>query len=297
MNTYKTIKELLKISQKIVNDFEILTNLSYQNLENTNQFNETIKNLKNHLNTEANIISNIDLIDLEELFSKLIDFDNSSNAFNRIYSNMNNRIELLESKNDGIYFNNDTDDEYLPELSDDNDDESYYLDTSALKEYEEQVYNAAALKVLKKMATRIMNTSAKNNHERKYQDELFQDLKAFKYEVFASDLTMENIGVNCEFNVEKVKNIAMPDIDISTIAYNQCVTHLEMLYSAKKTENNFEDINSLLFNIMNIEVYLDYLDNRLLNKLLVVCNEIENYSSYQYFGKMAKSKILAKSKN
>lgn len=47
----KIIKRLIKISQSIIDEFAVLSDLSYRDRENTSQFNDHIEDIKNYLNS------------------------------------------------------------------------------------------------------------------------------------------------------------------------------------------------------------------------------------------------------
>ena len=49
----KIIKRLIKISQSIIDEFAVLSDLSYRDRENTSQFNDHIEYIKSYLNSEA----------------------------------------------------------------------------------------------------------------------------------------------------------------------------------------------------------------------------------------------------
>ena len=150
------------------------------------------------------------------------------------------------------------------------------------------------------MYDRIINTYTDNKRDSKYQKRLLKDLKVFKYNVLGLDLNLERIGVNYRFNIEKIPNMNKPDIDTSTISYNQCITHLEKLYNLFTNFKN-EYINYNLknntFELVGYDEDLEDIDEDQLKRLLSLCDELEDHSRYHFYGNIAKEKILKKSKN
>lgn len=302
----KIIKRLIKISQSIIDEFAVLSDLSYHDRENTSQFNDHIEDIKSYLNSEAVIINNIDLKTLKEIFKRLPDYDDDTDAYKRTYLNIDNRIEILEQNeefedNEEIEYNeNEYEESEYSEIDDENDDDyirKYYLDNEEYEKYELEVIDCISINILKKMYNRIINTYTDNKRDKKYQKRLLKDLKVFKYFVLGIDINLERIGVNYRFNLEHIPNIAKPMIDTSTISYNQCITHLEKLYGVLADETDVSDINEILFNMMCFEAYLEDIDDEKLKRLISLCYELEEHSSYHFYGNIAKEKILKKSKN
>ena len=302
----KIIKRLIKISQSIIDEFAVLSDLSYHDRENTSQFNDHIEDIKNYLNSEAVIINNIDLKTLKEIFKRLPDYDDDTDAYERTHLNIDNRIEVLEQNeefedNEEIEYNeNEYEESEYNEIDDEDDDDyirKYYLDNEEYEKYELEVIDCISINILKQMYKRIINTYTDNKRDSKYQKRLLKNLKMFKYIVLGLDLNLEKIGVNYRFNLERIPNMNKPDIDTSTISYNQCITHLEKLYNTEEDENSISDINENLFNMMCLEVFLEDIDEDQIKRLLSLCDELEEHTTYHFYGNIAKEKILKKSKN
>ena len=297
----KIIKRLLKISQMILDEFEVMASLSYRDLENTSQFSEHIEDTKEYLNTEAVIINNIDLNTLKEIFQKLSNYDDDSPAYERTYLIIDSIIERLQYEDDTDTDEDIDDEEYLDidESTESNCNfiQKYYLDTGDLEKYEVMVIDNIAINTLRKMTDRIMNTYADNKSDQKFKKRLLKNLKTFKYIVLGLDLNLEKLGVNYRFNLESIPYIEKPNIDTSTISYNQCIIHLEKLYNATKDENSLSDINENLFNMMCLEGFLEDVEDDKLDRLNDLCDELEKHSAYHFYGNIAKEKILKKRKN
>ena len=304
-NIDKIIKRLINISQSIIDEFEVLSDLSYHDLEETDQFNDHIEDTKNYLNTEAVIINNLDLNTLKEIFKKLPKYDDGTVAYERTHLNIDNRIEVLnqDEEFEDDYDYEDTEPDTFEEhdetdnYEDDDDIRNYYLDNEEYEKYELEVIDGISVNVLKQMANRIKNTYTDNKRDHKYQKRLLKNLKTFKYFVLGTDLNLEKIGVNYHFNLKLIPNISKPNIDTSTISYNQCITHLVKLYYILEDENNINDIIDYLFNMMCLETYLEDLDDEKMKRLTEVCEKIEEHSTYPFYGRIAKEKILKKRKN
>ena len=297
----KIIKRLIKISQSIIDEFEVLSDLSYHDLEETSQYSDHLEDVKNYLNTEAVIINNLDLKTLKEIFIKLLEYDDNTDAYKRTYLNIDNRIELL-SQDEQLEDNSDMeyDEDECHDVTDAEDDDfimKYYLDEEETEKYELEVIDYISINILKEMYNRIINTYTDNKRNKKYQKRLLKDLKVFKYFVLGIDINLERIGVNYRFNLEHIPNIGRPNVDTSIISYNQCVTDLEKLYGVLADETDVSDINEILFNMMCFEAYLEDIDDEKLKRLISLCYELEEHSSYHFYGNIAKEKILKKSKN
>lgn len=301
----KIIKRLLIISQMIIDEFEVMANLSYKDLENTQQFNDHIEDTKNYLNNEAVIINNLDIDTLKELFKRLANYDDNSLAYERTILNIDNQIERLQYDNDleideDTNYDEDVNDDYhnIEEQDENNGDfiQKYYLDTGELEKYELATIDYMAINTLKKMTDRITNTYTDNKKDAKFKKRLLKDLKTFKYIVLGLDLNLEKIGVNYRFNLERIPYMIKPEIDTSIISYNQCIAHLKKLYDTEINDNSLKDINENLFNMMCLDSFLDELDNELLNRLLALCDELEEKATYSFYGNIAKEKILRKRK-
>ena len=84
----------------------------------------------------------------------------------------------------------------------------------------------------------------------------------------------------------------------STNVYkNECVSIINNLYLLNNTEYDLEKISIALFESLCLEEYINNLDIDKLNKLLDLCNNLDNLYKNSFYGNIAKNKILEKKKN
>ena len=300
----KIIKRLINISQKIIDEFEVLSILSYHDKENTKEFDDHIENVKSFMNSEAVILNNLDLETLYEIYKILPKYDDGEMAYERTHINILDKIDALQYENElDTNILDEIDDEDNPNINDSNEDdnqidlEKYYLDDIENEKYQSQFMNYINIFVLKTIYDRINNTNANNKNDSKYKKRLLKHLKTFKYLVFAENLEMEKMGINYRFNISKMPYLNAPNIDASIISYNHCISLLEKLYNPLDGDDELDDMMIRLFNMMSFETYLNNVDDDNLDKLLSVCNELKSISKNNYFGETAKNKILKRRKN
>ena len=301
--TQKVIKRLIKNSQDICLEFEILCSLSFHNRENTEQFNDHIKDLSDFLNQEAVIINNQSLDNLELIYKNIIKYDDNTDAFNRISIIIDDKIKEIYD----TYGYNQEDiqvDDYQVDIVKENDDndfdvskifDDYFTDEEINEKEANKVIDNIAIYVLKNMDKRINETIADNKNDIKYKRRLINQLKVFKYFVFTLDLRLEKYGVKYKFNVN---NIPMPTINnVDTdLSRNQTINCIEKLYNVKNNENRPSEINEALFNMMLLEIYIRYLDEEDIDKLREMCSNVNEHILDSFYGNLAFSKLIKRRK-
>lgn len=298
----KIIKRLLNISKDVVSTFGMLSVLSSNDQETTEDFDYCIKELKSYLNTETIILNNLTLDELYGIYKLLPDYDDNTHIFERTSSLVDDKIEELENSSESheeieAIKNDDENDSFETTENEGFDIEEYFLEVEASIKDETIFVNYINVITLKSIAERIKSIPTDNKNDYRYKQNLLNNLKTFKYLIFAQNTKMEKIGLNCRFNIENITFIDYPDIDINMIAYNHCVSILDKLYHPPKSDNNLDDTCIELFNMLSFEIYLNYLDKDSLEKLLALCETLKSMSPDTFIGDIAESKLLIKNKN
>ena len=300
----KIIRRLLNLSQLILDEIDVLANLSYRDKENTEQFNDHVNDISNYLNQERIILNNISLDNLLNIFKELKQYDDDSDAYLRCYVLVEDKIEELyndkEEDNDYERYNELEDNIENDDTQKENEDdatiflEKYHVDEEENEKYAIKVLDNVATIVIKRMLSRIENTITDNKKDNKYKKLLIRNFKKFKYFYFTLDNELEILGAKYKFNIN---NIPMPysyNIDISKIFHNQCVTILDKLYSSKEIDYNPDNMEEALFNMMLLEEYLKGIDEESINKLIELTDELEVKYGHNFYGNIAKNKVLTR---
>ena len=293
----KKIKRLLNLSSMIVDKFEILASLSYHDHENSLQYEEHYNELKEYMNTEAVIVNNLSLEDLNQIFKELPKYDDNTDGYIRLHIYIDDKINELLLKNDEEDLENDiSEEEELEVLEDDEEVEKYYIEEEENEKYSGIVMDNIAIIVLKKMYDRINNTIADNKGDNKYKRRLLKELKSFKYWVLSIDRHLECIGIDYKFDINKIPELGNPKIDTSSICHNDCVDLIERMYNNSKIDYEPTVISEVLFNFMCFEEFLKYIDDESVNKLIELCDEL-SINKDSYYGNIVKEKLVKKRQN
>ena len=300
----KIIKRLIHISYEINQEFEQLAELSYHDGEETPKFSEHIEHLKSLINSEAVILNNLDLNALKEISKLLPSYDDETVAYDRTIVNIENRIEELQYKEGNQDYREEIIDESnqnenleLEQTDEFTQIEKYYLEDEENEPFEEAFIDYISILTLKNIHKRIDMTETDNKNDSKYKHRLLKNLKTFKYLVLAQNRNLEKLGINYRFNISKMPYLECPNIDVSIISYNHCLLLLSKLYNPSDENNELDNTTINLFNMMSFETYLNNVDNENLEKLLMLCDELNEKAKNPYYGNIAKTKILNKSKN
>lgn len=296
------IKRLLSLSDKILDKFEILASLSYRNKENSSQYLDHFDELKDYINQETIIVNNLSLDNLEKIFNLLPEYDDNSDAYNRLHIYIDDKISeyLIKNNSDEIYEYNEEDieedviDDTLNDaaVEEDNDIISKYaLPEEDLEKYAGYVIDSIAIIVLKRMYERINNTYADNKNDSKYKKRLLKELNSFKYFVLSIDRNLELIGINYKFDLTKIPLFESLDIDKSKICHNSSLEIIERMYNTREIDYEPTQIAEVLFNYMCLEEYMKYLDNESFDKLIQLCDELDS-KGHSYYGDKTKEKLL-----
>ena len=65
----------------------------------------------------------------------------------------------------------------------------------------------------------------------------------------------------------------------------------------KNNEYYLEEISKALFEMLCFEEYLEKIDNENIDKLLELCEKLDNFYKSSFYGNIAKNKLLTKKKN
>lgn len=304
----KTIKRLISLSQLIIDEIDVLASLSYNNLEDSSQFDDHFTDIRGYINQEKVILNNISLKDLTEIFNDLSKYDDDSDAYSRCYVNIDDRLNALldeeekKKENDSTAEEISEEDAEVIEIIEDGEEDSnedvildkYFVDEEETEAYAIKVIDNISTIVIKKMLQRIMDTLADNKQDNKYKKRLIKYFQKFKYFYFTLDNQLELLGVRYRFDINKIPNPYDLSIDSAKIFHNQCVTILDKLYEAKDISYDPEKMEELLFNMMMLEEYLNGVNHESIDRLIELTDDLEQKYGINYFGNIAKQKILAK---
>ena len=297
----RIIKRLIKISENICHEFEVLTDLSFHNRENTEQFNDHINDVSNYLNQESVIINTLSYDVINAIYKELPKYDDNSDAFNRLSVIIDDKIKDMDDEKDI-----DEDDIPLDDFEFDNIKEidpkntdidsitnKYIVDEEISDKDATRYIDNVSIFVLKKMYERINDTYTDNKSDNKYKKRLINQLKVFKYFVFTLDLKLEKIGVRYKFNLDSIPTPLIDSLD-SDLSRNQVIACIEKLYKFKNNEYRFSEINEALFNMMLLEIYLEHLTIEDIDKLIEMCGFLNNIVINSFYGNMAMDKLIKK---
>ena len=302
----KTISKLLKISQQILDEIEVLSSLSYHDRENTDQFRDHVTDISEYLSQEKAFIDTIIFPDLLLIFRVLSEKKDESDAYCRCYVNLDDRIAnhyANEDDEEEEIESFETDDDEVDDTEEETeasekDDASFILkynvDEGENEKYAIQVVDNMATIVIKKMLTRLIDTLADTKRDTKYKKTLIRNFKKFKYFYFTLDNKLEMLGADYMFDIDKIPMPYQVDCDTTQIFHNQCVTILGDFYEAKGIDYTPSKMEEYLFDMMLLEEYLNGIDDESIPQLISLTDELEERYGANFFGSIAKQKVLLK---
>lgn len=315
------LKRLLSLSEQICIEEDALIDMTVNNLENTEKYDEHITKLLILLDKEEKIINSLSLNQINKFQSILYKNDNHNEtyvAYNRLhqlitdildertYNNPKIVLELYQSNDESeeetteeLDSDTESDSEYESdeiEITDEMEDKIVLLDdfckdTDNLEKYLSSIIDRTTIIVAKKMLQRISDTISSNKIEAKYKKKLLRFFKEFKYYFFTLDYRLERIGVTHKYNLESIPIPELVDEDLTPLYHNQCIDTLDSLYATDLSIQKNNDILTALYQLMCIEEYIKYLDKDSLNTLLEFCDKAENMLAFETFGKYGKARI------
>lgn len=294
----KISKRLLDISYQITKIFDELSNLSYYNQENSQQFKDLCEDLEKLFNTESIILNNLTIKELDTIYEYLSESDDESDKYSRC-------LDVLCETADDRELNSDaeeeiaTDTDFESEIDEETKDEVienikyFFKDEEDNQEYTDYVINKVAIIALKKMADRINKTSVDNQNDKAYKKRLIRELREFKYYVFRLNLKMEKLALKHHFNIESIPDLVETDEDLSNIYYNQVLLLLDELYSVEMPINDHYEVAEALFHIICFEECLEKAEPDY-EKMLEYIQKIKEKIKGKTIGDFAHQKILKK---
>lgn len=313
------LKRLLSISEQICIEEEALSDMSAMDLENTEKFNNHIQKLLSLLDKESIIINSLSLEKINKFQQILFSndkHDDTAVAFNRLFQLIQDKLDERENNIPKNINNNDEDNSPKEDIEDDDELETeliekepedivipdkfknevailddYYMDTFNLEKYLPHIIDRISIIVAKKMYQRINNTNAETKLESKYKKKLLKYLKEFKYYIFTLDYKLERLGATHNYNIEAIPNIPEIKEDLTPLYHNQTINMLDSLYSSDISIRKPADILRLLYELMCLEEYIKYLDDKSLNNILAFCEDIEEMIKNPNFGSYGKTRI------
>ena len=294
------IKRLLNLSELIMDEIDILADLSYYDQEDTPNFNSHVESIASFLNSERVILNNLSIDELKEIYEKLPDYDNDTDEFDRCSVNISDKLAEVMEKNNIDYLENDNfDEEKVNDNETEDDTEEDICDKYVMAINDSQknvmyIVDNIATVVIKKMLDRINSTSTDNKKDDKYKKRLIRYFNKFKYYFFKLDINLEYLGVKYRFDVNKIPMPIKTDIQCEALSNNECITLLERLYKFKDSDFDLEDMSFGLFNMMLFEKFLDNLSVDAIDNLKELCQELKNKYGDSMYGDIAYKKLICK---
>ena len=313
MDVDATILKMLKISELIMTEIECLEDLSYAKKENTDQFDDHVTDIGEYIKAENEILDSLDDDTLYQIYLRLPDFDDNSNSFKRVSTNIDDYVaDLPIIDEDGeVIEDEDEDMEVSANMSDtldriftmiNNGDtknfniKQYYISFAILSGNNGQIADYISTLAIKQMLPRIKNTLADNKKDRLFKKRLLLEFSVFKYFYFTLDSELEQIGVECRFDVDKIPDFECIDTDITAIAHNQCVTIIDKIFFIPTDELDLERICETLFNMISLEEYIPYLLPKSIDILIKLCEQLNKLELEPFYGGIAYKKLLKRKK-
>ena len=285
------IKRLLSLSELILEEMDALEILSYYNRENTPDFDKHINTVSMLLNQEKVILNNLSIDEVKEIYKILPSYDNDTDEFDRCSINISDKLDNII---DEEYNDIDIEEEYESDTTEDDILEKYMVETDISAKDTVKIINNLATVVIKKMLKRIDMTSTDNKNDYKYKKKLMRYFNKFKYYYFKLDINLENLGVKCRFNVDKIPTPFKIDKDYSSLSNNECVTLLDKLYTFRNNDFDLEDMSFGLFNMMLFDEFSKELSDEDINNLIMLCEDLKNKYGDSLYGDIAYKKLIRK---
>lgn len=289
------IKRLLNLSELILDEIDILANLSYYGMEDTPDFDSHIATFGSFLNSEKVILNNLGVDELKEIYDKLPSYDNHTDEFDRCSVNVSDKLAEVMEKNDLNYIGDDDSLENGTEIDTEEDiGDKYIMEINDSQKDVMAIVDNLATVVIKKMLTRIDNTFTDNKKDEKYKKRLIRYFKKFKYYYFKLDIDLEYLGLNYRFNVDKIPMPLKINSECEALCNNECITLLERLYEFKEHDFDLENMSFGLFNMMLFEEFLDNLSVESIDNLKEFCHELKEKYGDSLYGDIAYKKLIYK---
>ncbi len=289
------IKRLLYLSEVILDEFDVLANLSYHNHENSKEFNKHVDTIASYLNSEKVILNNLSIEEIKEIYITLPEYDNDSDEFDRCSENISNRFaEYIDNDEDYVDDKSITIDDEDEEEEEEDITDKYIMEIDETTKDTMKIVNSMATSVIKKMLNRIDGTFADNKGDEKFKKRLMRYFKKFKYYYFKLDIELEHLGINYRFDIDKIPTPTIINRDHEAIYNNECITLLERLYKYKYGDFDLENVSFALFNMMLFDEFSQGLSDESANNLLELCKELENKHGDSITGSLAKKRLVRK---
>lgn len=298
-NIQNMAKRLIKISDIIITKIDILSELSYQNNETSNQFKETIEDIKEYLETEKIIMESTSIEELSKIYHYIVLNDDLSDAYSRVEINLLDFLKAYHIQDEtGTFEDISPIEDNEPNNEDINTIELDYIIESDNEEeelYETTLTNYIATKAIKKMQTRINKIETFNKEEVNYKKKLIKYFRKFKYYYFTLDNKLELMGAYTFYNIDKMPIIPYNQkIDFKATMNNECLELINNMYLFDNTEKAIDKIARLLFEMIEIEEYLELLDKETIYNLEEYTQKLSEAYNNSYYGNIVKQKILMK---
>ena len=232
-----------------------------------------------------------------EIFRLLPSYNDGSLIYERTFTRIENH---LESMYNDVSIAEDAFDEIEAtveyELGSDQLDSvaSHFEADPENAKYDDMFTNYINIYALKRIHDRIQNTTTENKSDANLKEAMLKQLKILKYLILSQNIELEKLGVKYRFDIRKMPYLEMPDADVSTIAYNHCISIIAKMYRPYIGRDQ-ADTNTLnLFNMICFEAYLNHIDMNKIYKLASICDEFRMTASNPFYGDIAKTKVLNK---
>lgn len=305
MNLELIIKEILLLSKNINDTYDRLMDLSYKNLEDTNQFLELLEDLDYYFTEEDDLYNNLDI----DTIRKLLMFFNEESHYDddalRGFDKLDERYgELLDEIND-----DNLDDEkssveeiYLDSINSSNQDilfDNYYEEIpDYLYKYRYIFLNNIYINAVKNMIISLDNMVPNDMNEKVFLSILKNSFRVFKYDYLTINTLYEKLSLSNRFNPSNMEEQIIPIeydyLDSISIYYNEGLRIISLIYEARLKKMDDENTLNLLFYNSILDLLLGYLDYERLTNLENYLYDIDNTFNNNFHGEICLSKIRSK---
>ena len=255
------INKLLDIARSINNGYNTLSYLSSMDLENSKEYNDTLKDMDRYFLLETVTCNKIDDDVIEDLLDYFeYEMDNDDDAKRCYHALIDRYIEItLENDPDVSYMmiNDTSDSEYQEYLED--------YDGEMIAAYDLIMTNIY-IKAIKKTNMKIKEMIPNNSQENNLIISLKKRFTISKYEFFSINSFLERMGLMFEFDLDKIQEVDN-NLEFRPVYYNECFKILEAINNIQEEELDEEKILELLFLTSLFDELIDTLDIDRLNNI------------------------------
>ena len=305
MNLELIIKEILLISRNINDIYNVLIELSYRNLEDTEQFLDNLEDLDYYFTEEDNLYGNLDIDTVRRLLIFFKEESHYDDDALRGYDKLDERYEELLEDLEQEYLDSEknNEEENLFDINYINDEESH-LDSyfeeipDYLYKYRYVLLNNIYIDAVKNMITSLDNMIPIDMNEKVFISILKNSFRMFKYDYLTINTLYEKLSLSSRFNPSNMEEQIIPIeydyLDSIPIYYNETLKIIELIYDSRLEKMDDENTLKLLFYNSVLDLLLIHLDYDRLTNLENYIDDIDKTFNKNFHGEICLSKIRSK---